>query len=127
MTASWIDFFSLLTTTVFFVGAVLGVIYIAKQITAAIQSTKATLEEKGIAISDKGVSVKTSRRLERDDYVDATQRGFVKAFNASTFGPGGAADEKSHLTSKSSTSLNGDSKEKKSFGIRRVHSNTHAK
>lgn len=32
------------------------------------------LKEKGLDISDKGVSVKTTKRLNREDYVDATQR-----------------------------------------------------
>ncbi|KIJ67354.1 hypothetical protein HYDPIDRAFT_108076 [Hydnomerulius pinastri MD-312] len=75
--ASWIDLFSLLTTTLFFVGTIVGVIYIVKQISSGIQSTKESLENKGISISNKGVSVKTQKRFDRDDYVDATQRYWV--------------------------------------------------
>ena len=37
-------------------------------------------------ISDKGVSVKTTSRFNREDYVDATQRGFIKAMGAASFG-----------------------------------------
>ncbi|KAH7922294.1 hypothetical protein BV22DRAFT_666909 [Leucogyrophana mollusca] len=127
--ASWVDLFSLLTTTLFFVGAIVGVIYIAKQITAAVQSTKQTLQERGIAISDKGVSVKTSKRFDRSDYVDATQRGFIKAMNSASYGSGDA-EEKHHPKLKSASSVNGASHEakehekKKVFGMRRTHSST---
>lgn len=31
------------------------------------------------------MSVRTSSRFNREDYVDATQRGFIKAMNASSF------------------------------------------
>ncbi|KAF9231736.1 hypothetical protein BU15DRAFT_55800 [Melanogaster broomeanus] len=51
------------------------------------------LEGKGIRISDKGVSVKTQRRFDREDYVDATPRGSIKALNAASFGP---ADDEAH-------------------------------
>ncbi|KAF9220632.1 hypothetical protein BS17DRAFT_882302 [Gyrodon lividus] len=111
--ASWIDLFSLLTTTLFFVGTIIGIIYIVKQISSGIQSTKQSLENKGISISDKGVSVKTQKRFDRDDYVDATQRGFVKALGAASFGPAGNGAHK-----------HSDDKEKNMFGmaIRRSHS-----
>lgn len=33
-----------------------------------------SLANKGLHVSDKGVSVKTSKRFDREDYVDATQR-----------------------------------------------------
>ncbi|KAJ3919576.1 hypothetical protein F5877DRAFT_2536, partial [Lentinula edodes] len=44
------------------------------------------LKEKGYEISDKGMSVKTSKRMNREDYVDATQRGLIRAMGASSFG-----------------------------------------
>jgi hypothetical protein len=37
------------------------------------------LKNKGWNVSDKGVSVKTSQRFNREDYVDATQRCVVCA------------------------------------------------
>lgn len=33
-----------------------------------------SLKTRGLTISDKGVSIKTSKRFDREDYVDATQR-----------------------------------------------------
>lgn len=45
-----------------------------------------SLKDKGLHISDRGVSVKTTSRFNREDYVDATQRGFIKAMGASSFG-----------------------------------------
>ncbi|KAL1744741.1 hypothetical protein HDZ31DRAFT_63802 [Schizophyllum fasciatum] len=49
------------------------------------ENTKAKLKERGFDVSKGGVSVKTSGRVERDDYIDATQRGFIKAMNAASF------------------------------------------
>ncbi|KAI9462113.1 hypothetical protein HD554DRAFT_2223169 [Boletus coccyginus] len=101
--ASWIDVFSLLMvsppthndrtgrcespqTTLFFVGIVLGVLYAGHAISSRFQSTKASLEERGITLSRGGVSLKTEKRFDRDAYLDATQRGLVKALGAATVG-----------------------------------------
>jgi hypothetical protein len=74
------------------------------------------LKTKGVHITDKGVAVKTSRRFDREDYVDATQRcavsrslfavcalanaaidrGIVKAVGASSFGK--RSDSDVHLS-----------------------------
>jgi len=83
--AGWLDFFSLLFTTALFVGVVIGVIYAGRAISQAVESTKSSLKDKGINISDKGVSVKT-KQYNRSDYLDSTQRGVIKALNASSFG-----------------------------------------
>ncbi|KAG2135624.1 hypothetical protein BD769DRAFT_430496 [Suillus cothurnatus] len=72
--ASWIDIFSFLLISSLFVGTILGVIFLAKSFSAAAQNTKESLQSRGISISDKGVSIKTSKRFDREDYVDATQR-----------------------------------------------------
>jgi len=85
--ASWIDVFSLLATTLFFVGIVLGVLYAARAISSSFQSTKASLQQRGITLSRDGVSLKTEKRFDRDAYLDATQRGLVKALGAATVGP----------------------------------------
>ncbi|KAI5123025.1 hypothetical protein M0805_007646 [Coniferiporia weirii] len=83
--ASWYDLFTLVLTISAFVGAVLGVRFVAARIRAAVDSTKESLKSKGLTISDKGVSVRTSSHLSREDYVDATQRGFMRAMNVAGF------------------------------------------
>jgi hypothetical protein len=47
-----------------------------------------SLKEKGVNLSDKGVSIKTQSRFSREDYIDATQRAFMKlpASGAASFG-----------------------------------------
>ncbi|KAG1772040.1 hypothetical protein EDD22DRAFT_795389 [Suillus occidentalis] len=123
--ASWIDVLSFLTITSLFVGTIFGVVYIAKCISAAAQNTKESLQTKGISISDKGVSIKTSKRFDRENYVDATQRGVIKALDASNFHPGGTDDSQYNLKSKSSSNLlsaDGAAHSSKIFGIRRSHS-----
>ena len=51
-------------------------------------SGRHSLKEKGVNISDKGVSLKTQQRFTREDYIDATQRAFMKlpASGAASFG-----------------------------------------
>lgn len=95
--ANWEDIASLLVTVTIVGGVIYGILFIMKQISQGVESTKEKLKDRGLTISDKGVSVKTSKRFDREDYVDATQRGLVKAMNAASFGN----PEKNH----SSTSL----------------------
>jgi len=90
----WLDIFSLILTTILFVGTIIGVVLLVKKISDGITSTKQSLKEKGWTVSREGVSVKTSRRFDREDYIDATQRGIMKAMNASHYGantPGSAS------------------------------------
>ncbi|KAJ8688950.1 hypothetical protein PTI98_013020 [Pleurotus ostreatus] len=101
--ANWIDLFSLFATIAVFGGIIYGVLYLVNSVSQGVASTKEALANKGLHISDKGVSVKTSKRFDREDYVDATQRyvlspsakhpltsapdrGFIKAMNAASFG-----------------------------------------
>ncbi|EDR02242.1 uncharacterized protein LACBIDRAFT_309891 [Laccaria bicolor S238N-H82] len=91
--ANWIDFLSLFATIAVVGGVVYGVIYIIEQVTTRIESTKENLKAKGLDISHTGVSVKTQKRFDREDYVDATQRGLVKVVNASSFRRGGASSD----------------------------------
>ncbi|KAG7087316.1 hypothetical protein E1B28_013293 [Marasmius oreades] len=88
--ASWFDVISFLLTALFFGGVIYGVLYLVRSVTQGIETTKEKLKERGYDVSAGGVKVKTSKRFDRDDYVDATQRGFVKAMEASTFRKGGA-------------------------------------
>ncbi|KAI0764231.1 hypothetical protein BD413DRAFT_196755 [Trametes elegans] len=84
--ANWIDYLSLVVTISLLTALVYGGLIAAKAISSAVQSTKASLETKGVNISRSGVSVKTNKRYEREDYLDATQRGFIKAMKASSAG-----------------------------------------
>ncbi|KAF8423181.1 hypothetical protein L210DRAFT_3570377 [Boletus edulis BED1] len=102
--ASWIDIFSLIMTTLLFVGFILAVLYVSRATSSRFQSTKASLEQRGITLSRDGVSLKTERRFDRDAYLDATQRGLVKALGAATVGSEShkhaflpPADERKHI------------------------------
>ncbi|KAG1824569.1 uncharacterized protein BJ212DRAFT_536376 [Suillus subaureus] len=124
--ASWIDVFSFLIITSLFVGTILGIVFLAKRFSAAAQNTKESLRNKGISISDKGVSIKMSKRFDREDYMDATQRGMIKVLDASNLHPS-SVDDPHHIKSKSSSDLSsadhdGAAHSAKIFGIRRAHS-----
>lgn len=81
-------------------GVVYGILYVVKQISRGVDSTKEayvlaliihafgplaspsfssfrSLKTKGLHVSKEGVSVKTTGRLNREAYVDATQRCVV--------------------------------------------------
>ncbi|KAG9312595.1 hypothetical protein JVU11DRAFT_6992 [Chiua virens] len=81
-----IDIFSLVMTTFLFVGTIFGIFYAIKSISAYLKTTKASLEARGCTISSGGVSFKTEKRFDREDYLDATQRGLVRALGATTVG-----------------------------------------
>ncbi|KAG2148917.1 hypothetical protein DEU56DRAFT_782876 [Suillus clintonianus] len=121
--ANWIDVLSFLIITSLFVGTIVGVVFTAKRLSAAAQNTKNSLLNKGISISDTGVSIKTSKRFDRENYVDATQRGVIKVLDASNFHPSSSEDSQHNLKSKSSSNLlSADHGATHSFGIRRSHS-----
>ncbi|KAJ3929593.1 MAG: hypothetical protein NXY57DRAFT_1016059 [Lentinula lateritia] len=80
------DFLALIATIVVFAGIIYGVYTVVGSVSEGVKSTKDKLKEKGYEISDKGMSVKTSKRMNREDYVDATQRGLIRAMGASSFG-----------------------------------------
>lgn len=125
MMASWIDVLSFLTVTSLFVGTIFGVVFVTKRLSAAAQHTKESLQHKGISISDKGMSIKTSKRFDRENYVDATQRGVIKVLDASNFHPSTTSDSQQNFKSKSSSNLlsaDGAAHSEKIFGIRRSHS-----
>ena len=62
------------------------------------------LKSRGVNISDKGVSVKTTSRFNREDYLDATQRGVIKAMSAASFGPGENPEDKVPVISRTNSS-----------------------
>ncbi|KAF4614666.1 hypothetical protein D9613_003210 [Agrocybe pediades] len=83
--ANWVDFLSLIVTVSVFGGVIYGVVFLVQSINEGLKSTKESLKQKGVDISASGVSVKTSKRFDREDYVDATQRGLIKTMNAASF------------------------------------------
>jgi len=129
--AGLFDFLSLLVTAAFFVGIIIAVVYAVQQIQLAVNKTKESLKKKGLLVTESGVSVKTDKRFDQEDYVDATQRGMLKAMSAASFGK---VDEKGnhiqgttpspsasrHPSSSKNSSTTTPSDEKKSrFGLRR--------
>ncbi|TRM66520.1 hypothetical protein BD626DRAFT_555377 [Schizophyllum amplum] len=83
--ASWTDILLLVVILATVGGVVYGIVFVSQTLSSSMESTKAKLKDRGLDISKSGVSVKTSGRVERDDYIDATQRGFIKAMNAGSF------------------------------------------
>ena len=88
--------------------------------------TPCRLSKKGLHITPSGLSVKTEKRFDREDYIDATQRGIMKTMKVASFAQ--VDEEGNHLDVNkggSSTSLgNGEEKEKEKerksrFGLRR--------
>jgi len=51
--------------------------FVSKQINHSFEATKKDLHKKGLSVSSTGVSVKTSGRMTREDYIDSTQRAFI--------------------------------------------------
>ncbi|KAJ7666514.1 hypothetical protein B0H17DRAFT_1210561 [Mycena rosella] len=125
--ANWLDLISLVATIAVFGGIVYAVLMMVQSVSQGVASAKEGLKTKGVNITDKGVSVKTSKRFDREDYVDATQRGLLKAVNASSFRKGAAAHEpgssgqlqpdNSSLKSSSSFSSVASDGEKKKKGL----------
>ncbi|KDR73082.1 hypothetical protein GALMADRAFT_252530 [Galerina marginata CBS 339.88] len=122
--ANWIDFVSLIATITVFGGIIYGIIFVVRSINEGWSSTQASLKSKGLDISSSGVSVKTSKRFGREDYVDATQRNIVKAFGASTIrrndstgSASGVAPPLERAASSSSTKSTGSEEKKKKRSI----------
>jgi len=87
---AWTDILAFAATLGFIGAAVYGVLFVIRQINQGVTSTKEALKERGLHISDHGVKVKTSKRFDREDYVDATQRGIIKAMGAASYGQNGS-------------------------------------
>ncbi|KAI0820892.1 hypothetical protein BC628DRAFT_1394847 [Trametes gibbosa] len=107
--ANWLDYFSLVVTLVIISALAYGGFLAMKAISSAVESTKDTLKTKGVNVSKNGVSVKTNKRYDREDYLDATQRGFIKAMKASS-GGNQAGQEPSNGRLEREGSLGGTSK-----------------
>jgi len=111
---------------------VVGAVYAAKLISNTIDGAKKTLNEKGVNVSASGISVKTGKHMTREDYLDATQRKFVKAIltsTTSTADPDGMSQQngsqqppppiKRSSTSGSNRSVEGTKKKTSFFGVRK--------
>ncbi|CAK5264710.1 unnamed protein product [Mycena citricolor] len=117
--ASWLDLIALIATISVFAGIVYGALLLVRSVSQGIESAKEGLKNKGSALAfrplglrphndtydancsarhGQGVEVKTSKRFDREDYVDATQRNFVKAVNAASFRKNGALDSSPTLS-----------------------------
>ncbi|KAF8635767.1 hypothetical protein AX17_003866 [Amanita inopinata Kibby_2008] len=86
---AWSDVFALGFIIAIFAGIFYGVLYVTRGLSETMQTTKESLKSRGYDVSSTGVSVKTSKHFDREHYVDATQRGMVRAWGASSFGPPG--------------------------------------
>lgn len=133
--ASWLDVASFILIFALFIGTIIGTISVVRRVSNGFQSIKESLRNRGCSISSEGVTIKTSHRFNREDYVDATQRAFVGAIHASTYGSASSPSNHGSPTlqapvlekKSSSTSLGRSSttsEKKRGFlgGIRRTHS-----
>ncbi|KAJ3738683.1 hypothetical protein DFH05DRAFT_1516908 [Lentinula detonsa] len=101
------DFIALIATIAIFAGIIYIIYTVTGTVSEGVKSTKDRLKEKGYEISDQGMSVKTSKRMNREDYVDATQRGLIRAMGASSFGSSSDGTVRAPAsTSPSATSAN---------------------
>ncbi|EAU83743.1 hypothetical protein CC1G_05647 [Coprinopsis cinerea okayama7 len=82
--AGLLDVFSFVLTVGVIGTVVYGILYVVKAVNQGVESTKASLKERGLDVSSSGVSLKTSKHFDRQDYLDATQRGIVNLVEASS-------------------------------------------
>ncbi|KAH9979527.1 hypothetical protein BGW80DRAFT_603998 [Lactifluus volemus] len=87
--ARLVDIFSLLLTSAVITGSVIGITFLVRKCRAAIDATKAFLEHHGVTVSSDenlAVTVTGKGRVNCEQYLERTQRGFIKAMHAATFG-----------------------------------------
>jgi hypothetical protein len=94
------DLFALIFTLAILGGILYVVFHTNKAMNGAVRTAKEKLESKGLHVSSTGIAVKTEKRFDREAYMDATQRGFVRALHASSV----QKDEKDDKHSKRSIS-----------------------
>ncbi|KIJ40323.1 hypothetical protein M422DRAFT_256880 [Sphaerobolus stellatus SS14] len=80
------DIISLIVTLSILGGVVAAALYIVKSFSEWTTTTKEKLKSQGYDISEGGLAVHTKKRMDREDYIDATQRNFVKALGAASYG-----------------------------------------
>ncbi|KAF8311670.1 uncharacterized protein EI90DRAFT_3023504 [Cantharellus anzutake] len=59
-----------------------GAVFLVRTIRETVESTKANLKAKGYHVTDNGIHIKTDKRMDRESYMDATQRGFINGMEA---------------------------------------------
>ncbi|KAG8965820.1 hypothetical protein FRC05_003001 [Tulasnella sp. 425] len=83
---SWGDVLVFFATVFGIFGVSVGSWYIYNAIFGTLWQTKATLKDRGVEKGEDGVwRIKTNKTLSHETEVDKTQRGFVKAMQASSF------------------------------------------
>jgi hypothetical protein len=65
---------------------------------AYLRTTKASLNDKVVSTTSSGRSVMTNKSLNREVYLDATQRGMINAMKATSFGPTSADGSRKSLS-----------------------------
>ncbi|KAF7320939.1 hypothetical protein HMN09_00180600 [Mycena chlorophos] len=110
---NWVDLLSFGATIAVFGGIIYVVLLVVRGVSQGVENAKEGLKTKGVHITDKGVALKTDKRFDREDYVDATQRGLINVVNASSINKGGAASPPSSTLSPESA--DGDSKKRGAF------------
>jgi len=122
------DVCSLLFTGALIMGVVVIIIIIPRKYREAVNATKASLEQQGWTVSSssregaaggqggKVVALKSNKKpMDREHYLDVTQRGIIRAVKASRFGApdavavAAAAAGNEHSSSSSSSSLHEES------------------
>lgn len=84
--ANWVDFLVVGIILSILIGVGFAALTLTGKVQDAVKTTKASLGDKGVNISASGISVKTDKRLDREAYLDATQRSMVNAVKAASFG-----------------------------------------
>jgi hypothetical protein len=86
MSANWFDYLSLIVIASIFFGVIVGAVYITRSVNEAFNKTHEDLKSRGLELKNGGLAVKTDKRMDREDYLDATQRGIMRIKNASSLG-----------------------------------------
>ncbi|KIM31223.1 hypothetical protein M408DRAFT_327489 [Serendipita vermifera MAFF 305830] len=83
---NWVDFLSVGIILSILVGVVYAVMTVTSKVQDTVKSTQESLNKKGVNLTASGVSVKTDKNLDREAYLDATQRGAINVMKAASFG-----------------------------------------
>ncbi|QRW10199.1 hypothetical protein RhiLY_09198 [Ceratobasidium sp. AG-Ba] len=86
LVVSRFDVVSLVLVFGMFGGAIYVAIVLKEQFSGAVDRWLYSLKKRGLDITENGLSVKTEKRLDRTDYIGATQKNMVDALKAASFG-----------------------------------------
>ncbi|KAF8628175.1 hypothetical protein AX15_004056 [Amanita polypyramis BW_CC] len=82
------DLFELLVTLTIFSAAICLIFYVSESVRSISQTTKEYMKGRGYDVSTSGVSIRMDK-VDRETYLDATQRGIVRALEVSSVGQDG--------------------------------------